>query len=109
MRLSISSSLAVLVAAAGSMMLTGWAWAPAVAGPLSASAVPSATPSAVELVGHRYRRYDRYDDNATVNAPFTYVETRHRRVAVDAPLTSVRVGRRGTWVRAPFVDIFVPR
>lgn len=85
--------------------------APAVSGPLAAAAAPGASQSAVELVGHRRWRRDRYDyDRDTyVDAPFTSVERRRRRVAVDAPFASVRTGRRGTWVRAPFVDLWVPR
>ena len=106
MRLSLSFALAALALTAGAVSIS----LPAEAGPLSAARGPSAE-SAVQLVrdGYWRRRHRDYYDDTYVEAPFTRVETRRRRVAVDAPFASVRTGRRGTWVRAPFVDLFVPR
>jgi hypothetical protein len=108
MRLPISFLLAILAATAGCVFLSFAT--PAAAAPLSAATAPGASQSAVEHIGYRRWRRDRYYDRDTyVDAPFTYVERRRRHVAVDAPFVSVRTGRRGTWVRAPFVDLWSPR
>lgn len=108
MRLPISSSFAILAATAGCAFLSFAT--PAAAAPISAAKAPDASQSVVEPVGYRRWRRDRYYDRDTyVDAPFTSVERRRRRVAVDAPFVSVRTGRRGTWVRAPFVDLWSPR
>jgi hypothetical protein len=109
MRLPILSRFAALVVGAGVASLAGSL--PAAAGPISAVQGQGAHESAVELVrdGYWRRRNRGYYDDYYVDAPFTRVERRGRRVAVDAPFASVRKGRYGTWVRAPFVDLYVPR
>jgi hypothetical protein len=109
MRLPISSALAAFVAVACGALLA--VSLPAAAGPISAAQGESAHEGAVELVrdGHWRRRNRGYYDDYYVDAPFTRVERRGRRVAVDAPFASVRKGRYGTWVRALFVDLYVPR
>jgi hypothetical protein len=109
MRLPISSRLAALFAVASGALFS--ISLPAAAVPISAAQGQSAHESPVELVrdGYWRRRNRGYYDGYFVDAPFTRVERRGRRVAVDAPFASVRKGRYGTWVRAPFVDLYVPR
>jgi hypothetical protein len=109
MRLPILSHLAAVIVTAGAAFFS--TSLPGTAGPLSASQGASSQESAVQPVhdGYWRRRHRDYYDDYYVDAPFTRVERRGRRVAVDAPFASVRKGRYGTWVRAPFVDLYVPR